>query len=87
MIALGINSTAYISEIVRGGIDSIADGQWEAAYVVGLKPFKTMKEVILPQMFHTNHYNIYNQSDTYRHMYQNVDSIDDHTYTLCRHQS
>ncbi len=51
VIALGINSTAYISEIVRGGIDSIPIGQWEAAYVVGLKPWKTLKGVILPQMF------------------------------------
>jgi polar amino acid transport system permease protein len=51
VIALGVNSTAYISEIVRGGIDSIPDGQWEAAYVIGLKPWKTLKEVILPQMF------------------------------------
>jgi len=51
VIALGINSTAFISEIVRGGIDSIPSGQWEAAYVVGLKPCETLKEVILPQMF------------------------------------
>lgn len=51
VIALGINSTAYISEIVRGGIDSIPSGQWEAAYVIGLKPWKTLKRVILPQMF------------------------------------
>lgn len=51
VIALGINSTAYISEIVRGGIDSIPIGQWEAAYVVGLKSWDTLKKVILPQMF------------------------------------
>ncbi len=51
VIALGVNSTAYISEIVRGGIDSISDGQWEAAYVIGLKPWKILKKVILPQMF------------------------------------
>jgi ABC-type amino acid transport system permease subunit len=42
---------AYISEIVRGGIDSISDGQWEAAYVIGLKPWQILKKVILPQMF------------------------------------
>lgn len=51
VIALGLNSMAYISEIVRGGIDSISDGQWEAAYVLGLKPWQILKEVILPQMF------------------------------------
>lgn len=51
IIALGINSTAYVSEIVRGGINAIPDGQWEAAYVIGLKPWQTLKGIILPQMF------------------------------------
>lgn len=51
VMALGINSTAYISEIVRGGINAIPDGQWEAAYVLGLKPKITLQRIILPQMF------------------------------------
>jgi polar amino acid transport system permease protein len=51
VIALGINSTAYISEIVRAGIDAIADGQWDAAFVLGLNRWKTLKGIILPQMF------------------------------------
>jgi len=50
VIALGVNSTAYISEIVRGGINAIPEGQWEAAYVIGLKPWQTLKGIILPQM-------------------------------------
>jgi len=50
VIALGINSTAYISEIVRAGINAIADGQWEAAFVLGLNRWKTLKGIILPQM-------------------------------------
>jgi polar amino acid transport system permease protein len=50
VIALGINSTAYISEIVRGGINAIPEGQWEAAYVIGLKPWQTLRGIILPQM-------------------------------------
>lgn len=50
VIALGINSMAYISEIVRGGINAIPEGQWEAAYVIGLKPWQTLQGVILPQM-------------------------------------
>lgn len=50
VIALGINSSAYISEIVRGGINSIPEGQWEAAYVLGLDNWQTLKGVILPQM-------------------------------------
>ena len=51
VIALGINSMAYISEIVRGGINAIPEGQWEAAYVIGLKPWQTLQGIILPQMF------------------------------------
>lgn len=51
VIALGVNSTAYISEIVRGGIDAIPVGQWEAAYVLGFNRWQTLKGIILPQMF------------------------------------
>lgn len=51
VIALGVNSTAYISEIVRGGIDAIPAGQWEAAYVLGFNRWQTLKGIILPQMF------------------------------------
>lgn len=50
VIALGINSMAYISEIVRGGINAIPEGQWEAAYVIGLKPRIALQGIILPQM-------------------------------------
>jgi polar amino acid transport system permease protein len=50
VIALGTNSMAYISEIVRGGINAIPEGQWEAAYVIGLKPRQTLQGIILPQM-------------------------------------
>lgn len=54
VMALGINSMAYISEIVRGGINGIPEGQWEAAYVIGLKPWQTLKGIILPQMLRIN---------------------------------
>lgn len=50
VIALGVNSMAFISEIVRGGINAIPEGQWEAAYAIGLKPLHTLKGIILPQM-------------------------------------
>lgn len=50
VIALGINSSAYISEIVRGGINAIPDGQWEAAHVLGLGSVLTLKGIILPQV-------------------------------------
>lgn len=52
VIALGINSTAYISEIIRAGIDAIPSGQWEAAYVLGYNRWQTLCSVILPQMFY-----------------------------------
>ncbi len=50
-IALGIYEGAYISEIVRGGINSISAGQWEAAWSIGLSQFKTFRLVVLPQAF------------------------------------
>lgn len=50
VIALGLNSTAYISEIVRGGINAIPEGQWQAAYVIGLSSGKTLQGIILPQV-------------------------------------
>ncbi len=50
VITLGVNSTAYISVITRAGIDAINDGQWDAAYAVGLTPWLTLKGIILPQM-------------------------------------
>ena len=50
VIALGLNSVAYISEIVRGGINAIPEGQWEAAYIIGLNPLQTLQGIILPQM-------------------------------------
>ncbi|MCK5349457.1 MAG: amino acid ABC transporter permease, partial [Desulfobacula sp.] len=51
VIALGIYEGAYVSEIVRGGIISIPDGQWEAAWSIGLSRQKTFLLVILPQTF------------------------------------
>ncbi|MBW2655916.1 MAG: amino acid ABC transporter permease [Deltaproteobacteria bacterium] len=49
IIALGIYEGAYVSEIVRGGIISIPDGQWEASLSIGLSRQKTFLLVILPQ--------------------------------------
>jgi polar amino acid transport system permease protein len=46
---LGIFSGAYIAEIVRGGIESVPRGQWEAAQACGLKHLQIMKLIIIPQ--------------------------------------
>ena len=52
VMALGINSVAYSSEIIRGGINGIPVGQWEAAYALGLPLQKTVNGIILPQVLH-----------------------------------
>ena len=48
-LAFGINSGAYIAEIIRGGIESIDKGQIEAARSLGLSRWQTMRYIILPQ--------------------------------------
>jgi cystine transport system permease protein len=49
VIGLTLHFGAYISESFRGAILSISSGQWEAASALGLKPFATFVNVILPQ--------------------------------------
>ncbi|KRM89821.1 polar amino acid ABC transporter inner membrane subunit [Fructilactobacillus florum DSM 22689 = JCM 16035] len=51
IIAVSLNSGAYVSEIIRGGINSVAKGQTEAAKSLGLNASDTMRFVILPQSF------------------------------------
>ena len=49
VIGLALNEAAYLSEILRGGILSVAKGQTEAARALGLSPFKIFRLVVLPQ--------------------------------------
>jgi len=51
IVALGLNSGAYIAEIIRSGIQGIDVGQTEAARALGLSHFQTMRLVIMPQAF------------------------------------
>ncbi len=51
IIALGLNAGAYMSEIIRAGIESIAKGQVEGAQSVGMTYMQRMRHVILPQAF------------------------------------
>lgn len=51
ILALGLNSSAYVSEIFRAGFLSVKAGQIEAAGALGLNPVQTMRLVILPQAF------------------------------------
>ncbi|WP_245460135.1 ABC transporter permease subunit [Mesorhizobium sp. M1B.F.Ca.ET.045.04.1.1] len=51
LITIMVNSAGYISEIVRGGIEGLAKGQWEAAAALGLSRADTIRDVVLPQVF------------------------------------
>ena len=53
IIALSMNSAAYISEIVRAGIQSVDKGQMEAARSIGMKKPMTMRYIIIPQAIKT----------------------------------
>lgn len=48
-VAFSLNSGAYISEIIRGGIESVSNGQKEAARSLGLSEFYTQLYVVMPQ--------------------------------------
>ena len=50
-LAFGINSGAYVAEIVRSGIMSIDQGQTEAGRRLGLNFTQTMRLIIIPQAF------------------------------------
>lgn len=51
IIAFGINSGAYVAEILRGGIMSIDNGQFEAGRSLGFNYVQTMTHIIIPQVF------------------------------------
>ncbi|AND83930.1 ectoine/hydroxyectoine ABC transporter permease subunit EhuC [Clostridium tyrobutyricum] len=51
VIGLALNCGAYMAEIIRGGIQSIDQGQFEAAKALGFSYTQTMKRIILPQTF------------------------------------
>lgn len=49
LIAITIFESAYIAEVVRGGLQAVPRGQVEAAQAVGLAPWRTMRLIVLPQ--------------------------------------
>ena len=49
MIAIGLHYAAYLSEVYRGGLESVPKGQWEAAKSLNLSTSRTYFRVILPQ--------------------------------------
>ncbi len=50
-IGLGVNSGAYVAEIIRGGLMSVDVGQSEAGRSLGLNYFDTMRFIVIPQAF------------------------------------
>ena len=48
-IAFGVNSGAYVSEIIRAGILSVDHGQTEAGRSLGLNAYQTMSRIVIPQ--------------------------------------
>lgn len=49
LLAIGLQSAAYMAEVFRGGMQSIGRGQWEAARAIGLNTSDTVRFVIFPQ--------------------------------------
>ncbi|MBS9721171.1 ABC transporter permease subunit [Tianweitania sp. BSSL-BM11] len=49
MLGLVIYTSAFIGEIIRGGIDAVAAGQWEAGRAIGLSECHTLTRIIIPQ--------------------------------------
>jgi His/Glu/Gln/Arg/opine family amino acid ABC transporter permease subunit len=51
VLALGVNSGAYVAEIIRSGLSAIPKGQMESSLALGMSRFDTMTRIILPQVF------------------------------------
>ena len=51
VVAFGLNSAAYVAEVIRSGINSVDKGQFEAGRSLGLTYKQTMLSIILPQAF------------------------------------
>jgi polar amino acid transport system permease protein len=51
LLVLSLYTGAFYAEIVRGGVESMERGQWDAARAVGLKQLQALRLVILPQAF------------------------------------
>jgi polar amino acid transport system permease protein len=49
LLALGLHYGCYTSEVYRAGLDAVPRGQWEAAIALNLSPYRTYRDIILPQ--------------------------------------
>jgi len=50
VIALGLQYSAYTSEVYRGGIEAIPRGQWDAATALNMTRWQTYRDIVIPQM-------------------------------------
>ena len=75
IIGFGLNSAAYVSEVMRSGIMSVDQGQFEAGRSLGLNYWQTMRSVIIPQAFKNilpalgNEFIVTDQGDFYQWIY------------------
>jgi len=51
ILTLALIEGAYMAEVVRAGVQSVEQGQWDAAYALGLSRWQTLWQVVLPQAF------------------------------------
>lgn len=49
VLAMGIYNSAPAAEIIRGGVQAVPKGQWEAAHVLNFSTYRTWRNVVLPQ--------------------------------------
>lgn len=62
VLTFGLNSAAYISESIRGGILSVDKGQWEAAMSLGVPKFRLLFDIVFPQAFKNTLPSLVNES-------------------------
>lgn len=62
VLTFGLNSAAYISESIRGGILSVDKGQWEAAMALGVPKHRLMLNIVFPQAFKNTLPSLINES-------------------------
>jgi polar amino acid transport system permease protein len=49
VIAIGLHYGTYCSEVYRAGLEAVPRGQWEASIALNLSPYRTFRDVIIPQ--------------------------------------
>lgn len=68
LLALSLTAGAYLSEVIRAGISSVAKGQMEAAYSIGMNTFQAMGRILFPQALAKSIPNLTNISIGFLHM-------------------